>query len=246
MAAKKRTTRSSTKNKPGSAAKATPRKASKPNGTPVRPSAAAKEKPKAAAKAKPKARTNAAAKPKAPKGGPTQRRIEAFDRTFPEPLQALNRLDYDYAEGEGIDFEAYEQFQPAEDNADWFPLWTGNKDLDGSEYRVFGQDGTGGYAAFWMIRPGKEVLEQPIVFFGSEGEVGVVARDFTDYVWLLAGGVGPMEAVEGRTSGRQATTHLAAFAERHAPRQRKSVDEVLARAKAEFPKFEASIRALCK
>lgn len=147
---------------------------------------------------------------------------------------------------DGIDFEAYEQFQPAKDNADWFPLWTGNKDLDGSEYRVFGQDGTGGYAAFWMIRPGKEVLEQPIVFFGSEGEVGVVARDFTDYVWLLAGGVGPMEAVEGRTSGRQATPHLAAFAERHAPRQRKSVDEVIARAKAEFPKFEASIRALCK
>ena len=84
------------------------------------------------------------------------------------------------------------------------------------------------------------------MFFGSEGEVGVVARDFTDYVWLLAGGVGPMEAVEGRTSGRQATPHLAAFAERHAPRQRRSVDEVLARAKAEFPKFEASIRALCK
>ena len=80
----------------------------------------------------------------------------------------------------------------------------------------------------------------------SDGSTGSRARDFTDYGWLLAGGVGPMEAVEGRTSGRQATPHLAAFAERHAPRQRKSVDEVILRAKAEFPKFEASIRALCK
>jgi hypothetical protein len=170
-----------------------------------------------------------------------------FDQTFPEALQEVNRLAYTYGEdGNGIDFEPYEQFQPASENADWIRAWTGNKELDGAEYRIFGQDGTGGYAAFWMTRTGKPVLEQPVVFFGSEGEVGVVAASFADYVWLLAAGVGPMEAVENRISNRLPTPHLAAFAERHAPTHRKAPKEIIAAARGEFPEFEANIRAVCK
>lgn len=69
--------------------------------------------------------------------------------------------------------------------------------MDGVCFRVFGQDGTGGYAAFWLVREGRGLVEQPVVFLGSEGETGVIARDLADFLWLLAGGVGPWEAAAG-------------------------------------------------
>ena len=167
-----------------------------------------------------------------------------FDTAFPPVLTELHALPFDYADGEGMDFEPYDVFQPAGENASWIRAWTGNDDLDGAEYRVFGQDGTGGYAAFWLVRPGAALLEQPIVFFGSEGELGIVARNFADYLWLLAGGQGPYEAVAGY--GRAPNAAFTEFAERHAPGAAKPAAEVLADAAAEFPTFEADIRALVR
>jgi hypothetical protein len=123
--------------------------------------------------------------------------MPAFSRKLPPVLAALHRLPFDYDQGNGIDFEPYDRFQSAEETASWFRSWTGNEDVDGLEFRVFGQDGTGGAAAFWLTRAGKELAEQPIVFLGSEGEVGVVACNLADYLWLLAGGLGPCEAVFG-------------------------------------------------
>ena len=176
--------------------------------------------------------------------------VTDFDQAFPPLLTKLHHLDFDYDEGNGIDFEPYQEFQSAEDNADWIQAWTGNKSLTGSEYRVFGQDGTGGYAAFWLVRPDGELLAQPIVFFGSEGEVGLVASDFGDYLWLLAGGFGPYEAVAygdgDDDSERPPSPAFTEFAARHAAAQKKSAREVLDAVRAEFPDFEASIRALCR
>jgi len=76
---------------------------------------------------------------------------------------------------------------------DWFRAWTGNSEVDGDALRVFGQDGTGGYAAFWLNRPGQALEEQPVVFLGSEGETGVIAPDLGAFPWP-AGGFGPSEA----------------------------------------------------
>src|SRR5690242_4705633 len=151
----------------------------------------------------------------------------SFDVKFPKVLAQLHQLEFDYDEGDGIDFEPYQEFQSADDNADWIRAWTGNKSLDGAEYRVFGQDGTGGYAAFWLVRKDKPILEQPIVFFGSEGELGVVARDFNDYLWLLAGGVGPYEAVSYGADEEEEIAEFAQFAAKNAPAQKKSAAEVL-------------------
>ncbi len=102
------------------------------------------------------------------------RGMREFEVTFPTLLMQLHQLEFDYDDGEGIDFEPYHEFQPAKDTADWIKAWTGNHELTAAEYRIFGQDGSGGYAAFWLVRDGKPILEQPIVFFGSEGEAGVV------------------------------------------------------------------------
>lgn len=87
-----------------------------------------------------------------------------WDITLPLPLSKLNKLDYDFAEGEGIDFEPFESFLLGEETSDWFKAWTGNEEVDGGEFRIFGQDGTGGYAAFWLRDSSKPLLEQPIVF----------------------------------------------------------------------------------
>jgi hypothetical protein len=170
----------------------------------------------------------------------------SFSQKFPDVLTQLHSLPFDYNDGDGIDFEPYQEFQSSAENKSWITAWTGNKTLTGSEYRVFGQDGTGGYAAFWLTKPDADVLDQPIVFFDSEGGLGVVAVDFADYLWLLAGGVGPYESV-GREGGiEKSNAAFTTFATQHASTAKKSAAEVVARAQQMYPGFVAMIRALCQ
>lgn len=168
-----------------------------------------------------------------------------FDQTFPDLLTQLHEIDVDF-DDDNIDYEPYQEFLSAEDNASWMQAWTGNKSLNGSEYRIFGQDGTGGYVAFWIVRKKKPLLDQPIVFFGSEGEIGVIAKDFYDYIWLLAGGFGPYEAVESKRHKPKVHAGFTKFAEKNAKDRKRTPKDIIAAAKAEFPKFEADIRALSK
>ncbi len=168
-----------------------------------------------------------------------------FDVPLPPLLAELHEYEFQYEDGSGIDFEGFDEFLDAEETAEWLQAWTGNDDVDGAEYRIFGEDGTGGYAAFWLVRKGRPVLEQPIVFFGSEGELGVVAFDFADYLWLLAAGVGPYEAIGYGPDSGDPDEEFEEFAEEHALAAKKSPAEVLARAKEAFPSFADDIRALC-
>jgi hypothetical protein len=172
-----------------------------------------------------------------------------FDRALPPELAALNAIEFDYDDGDGIDYEPFDQFMSAEENANWFPAWTGNPEVTASEFRVFGQDGTGGYAALWLVNPDASLLEQPVVFLGSEGETGVVARDFADYLWLVAGGYGPMEAVEYAPTddgSRRDEPEARALAEKLAGTARKSPAAVLTRAQDEFPGFSSWIESMCR
>ncbi|MEG0578208.1 MAG: SMI1/KNR4 family protein, partial [Bacilli bacterium] len=114
---------------------------------------------------------------------------------FPDLLAKLHNLKFDYNEEGSMEFEPYQSFMSREDTSEWLKLWTGNKQADASSLLVFGQDGSGGYTAFWLVNQGNEILEQPIVFLGSEGEISVVSKDFNDYLWLLSQNCGPMEVV---------------------------------------------------
>lgn len=172
--------------------------------------------------------------------------MPVFDRTLPPLLARLHRLPFDYDEGNGIDFEPYDRFQSARETTSWFRSWTGNEEVDGHEFRVFGQDGTGGSAAFWLERAGKLLPSQPIVFLGSEGEVGVVACNLADYLWLLAGGVGPCEAVVTGVGRRKKNAVFTEFAAGNAPDAKKPPSKVLSAARKEFPDFKKRIRALCR
>ena len=169
-----------------------------------------------------------------------------WDTTLPQPLWKLHQLKFDYADGEGIDFEPYSFFMTAKETSQWFKAWTGNADVDGAEFRIFGQDGTGGYAAFWLVELHDSVLEQPVVFFGSEGEMGVVATNFEHYLWLLANGVGPYEAIAYPGIMREPVGAFRNFAEEHSGTGPMKPEEVLAKAKSAYPEFVEKVRSLCR
>jgi hypothetical protein len=168
------------------------------------------------------------------------------DRTFPAALTEAHEIGFDYGDGEGVDFEPYEDFLSEDWTTIWFQAWTGNKSVTGRDFLVFGQDGSGGYTAFWLVRDGQPVTEQPVVFLGSEGETGVVARNLADYLWLLADGTGPYEAATALERAAVPDPRLVAIAERHAPTARKSASDVTSAAGKEFPDFVRTIESLCR
>ncbi|MFI9835192.1 SMI1/KNR4 family protein [Streptomyces sp. NPDC051913] len=167
------------------------------------------------------------------------------DRRFPPALAAVARVEFDY-DGGGVDFEPYDAFDSAEETTDWIRNWTGNHELDGDAYRVFGQDGTGGLVALFCVRPGRPLAEQPVVFLGSEGESGVVAGNLSDFLWLLAEGLGPMEVVEYEQCEARPNPALAELAERHAATARRPARDIITEAQAEFPSFSEGLDKLCR
>lgn len=174
------------------------------------------------------------------------------DRRFPPALSEVSRIEFDYGGGgdegedEGVDFAPYAAFESAEETTDWLRHWTANHELDGGAYRVFGQDGSGGLAAIWCVRPGRPLAAQPVVFMGSEGEVGVVAGDLSDFLWVLADGFGPREAALHSERVARPDAALAEIAERHATTPRRPAREIVAQAQAEFATFEDDIFELCR
>src|SRR5262249_33660792 len=153
-----------------------------------------------------------------------------------------------YADGDGVDFEPFGTCASAEDTTDWFRSWTGNKEVSGDAFRVFGMDGTGGYAAFWLVRPGRELAGRPVVFLGSEGETGVVAHVLPASRWVLADGVGPLEAVDPHDRGptSRPNAELTTVAEQFAPGRRESAATPTPPAREEFPGFEDLMSELCR
>lgn len=164
----------------------------------------------------------------------------------PPALAEVAVTEFDRDGGNGIEFEPYAAFASAEDTTDWLRSWTGNPALDGGAYRVFGQDGTGGLAALWRVRSGRPLVEQPVVFMGSEGACGVVAGDLSDFLWVLADGIGPMEAVEYDDPSGRPDPVLTSLAERHATTPRRPAREIARGARAEFPAYVRDIEDLCR
>ncbi|HUQ57681.1 SMI1/KNR4 family protein [Lentzea sp.] len=175
------------------------------------------------------------------------------DREFPAALTALSGITFpwefdeeaDEAGAANMDYEPYQEFDSAEETTGWIRAWTGNQDLDGDAFRVFGQDGTGGLAALWLVREGP-LTAQPVVFFGSEGEAGPVATSLGEFLWLLAGGVGPQEAVEIGADSGVPQEELRAVAEKYSGVGPRTPAEVLAAARAEFPDFAETVQSWCR
>ncbi|WP_176732554.1 SMI1/KNR4 family protein [Streptomyces sp. MnatMP-M17] len=171
--------------------------------------------------------------------------IVADDRQLLPALAAVADVPFHYAE-DAADFEPFPAFLSAEETTEWLRAWTRNGEVDGDEFRVFGQDGTGGYAAIWLTRPDRPLADQPVVFLGSEGEAGVIAADLAGFLWLLADGLGPREAVDSPGQKLCPDAALSAIAERFAPGFRRPASAVIDAAAREFPDFEATVVALCR
>jgi len=163
---------------------------------------------------------------------------------FPNLLTKLHQLEFDYADGDGIDFEPYQDFMSQSKANQWLKAWTGNSQADANSLFVFGQDGTGGYAAFWMVNQDKEILDQPIVFLGSEGEIGVVAKDFNDYLWLLAQNHGPLESIEYPEDTSKINNTFLNFAKQNSKSISRPVSEIISDAQNSNPNFKGWIESL--
>jgi hypothetical protein len=157
---------------------------------------------------------------------------------LPPALAEAHALDF-CTEHEGHDFQPYERFLWDGEVLEWWRAWIGDPSLDVAPFRVFGQDGSGGLAAFWIRDPHAAIDTQPLVFLGSEGELTVIARDLGDYLWLLAGGVGPLEAVDGIDREPVPIPALAAVARRHTGDAHRPVEPLMAAAEAELEALTA-------
>lgn len=157
---------------------------------------------------------------------------------FPDLLNKLHQLDFDYADGDGIDFEPYQNFMPQHEVNQSIESWAETSQADGSLLLIFGQDGTGGHAAFWMVNQDKDILDQPIVFLGSEGNVGVVAKNFDDYLWLLAQNHGPFEAIEYPEDTSRTNNDFLNFAKQHSRSTLRPVLEIINDAQSSYPHFK--------
>lgn len=92
--------------------------------------------------------------------------------------------------------------------------------------------------------PDELTVVAAIGFDYAEGEIGVVARDLADYLWLLADGFGPYEAVQHPDRASQPNADLRQIAEQYAPERKRSAHEVIAAAQAAFPHFEDTAAGL--
>ncbi|PDP87829.1 SMI1/KNR4 family protein [Glycomyces fuscus] len=145
-----------------------------------------------------------------------------------------------------MDFEMYEAFEHPDETAWWYRLWTGNKEVDGSGFRFFGTEASGGYTGLWLVREGRTLTEQPVVFLGSEGERAVMAADVGAFLWLVAQGYGPCEAMGWSDGPCEPDPDALETARRYAPDARRDPEEILGRAREEFPDFHEYIDAQCR
>ncbi|XVU20756.1 SMI1/KNR4 family protein [Actinoplanes sp. CA-054009] len=155
------------------------------------------------------------------------------DLTLPAALTEAHALGYRDAHY----FEPDDRFDSSAETTEWWRSWTNDPDAGPAPFRVFGRDSAGGLVAFW--RHGSN----PIVFLGSEGEIAVLARDLPDYLWLLANGMGPLDAAFGPSGDPAPIPELVAVAQRHTDRPHRSVEAIRAAAEAELPALLAYINA---
>ncbi|MDP9794968.1 hypothetical protein J2S43_003480 [Catenuloplanes nepalensis] len=103
-----------------------------------------------------------------------------------------------------------------------------------------------GWPGFWIRQPDAGVEDQPIVFLGSEGEIAVIAQNLGDYLWLLAGGVGPLEPIHGSEGDPKPIPILITLAQQYTGIAERPVEAVLATARTRVPELTAFIESVCR
>jgi hypothetical protein len=167
------------------------------------------------------------------------------DLTLPTKLDEAHAIGF-FEDHEGYDFQPDEAFMSSGEMSAWWRAWTGDPAADIPPFRVFGRDGSGGLAAFWIRNSDAAIETQPIVFLGLEGELRVIARDLGDYLWLLANGVGPLETVDGLHRSPEPIPALVALAQGHTGTAGRPIAALIAAADAELPALTALVDSATK
>lgn len=175
----------------------------------------------------------------------------------PPPLRVIMNARYDYDNGKGVAFEPYPELEPVAETGWWLRHWTGNPDVTGEEFRPFGRDGGGGYVCSWIIRKGADLVDQPVVYLGSDGDVAVLTADAWDALWFFAHGFGPHDVPTELEPGERCFTpepdrvvqphvELSSSADRLAPGRRRPMEQILAEAAVDVPDLRVWVDELCR
>jgi hypothetical protein len=168
-----------------------------------------------------------------------------YDKDDHSFVEVQLQLELQSGDGLGdIDFEMLDEIEAGGPKA-----WTRNAKAE-HEFRVFAQDGSGGLVAFWLVHHddgvARPLAEQPVVFLGSEGAAGPIARDLADFMHLLAAGVGPYEVVEyGDTEGEEPQPAIAKLAKKFFPKRKKrDAETIILEAQRDFGDLGDRLEAL--
>jgi hypothetical protein len=167
---------------------------------------------------------------------------------LPRVFEGLADVGAEHAEFELVDLAE------SDDNV---KSWLGSLPTDGTRLIVFAQDGTGSLFCVWL-RPGQTDVESaPIVYLGSEGELGVLGKDPAAFLEFVASGMtfdghasrffDPLDSDdddEYATDERARRAGVVEFVrERTGKSSIRHPDLVRAEAEAAYPGFEAWVSA---
>lgn len=156
----------------------------------------------------------------------------------------------------GAEHPEFELRDPGESEAD-IKAWLGGLPSDGSRLIVFAQDGTGSLFCLWLRPEHDDVDRAPVVYLGSEGEVGVLARDPAAFLEFVASGLtydghngeffDPLDSDDDEDFASEETARrakVAAYVRRQTGKtELRHPKQVRAEAEAAFPKFAEWVEA---
>ncbi|MBD8088995.1 SMI1/KNR4 family protein [Pseudomonas fluorescens] len=166
---------------------------------------------------------------------------------FPPILAELHKLPFEHKDGDGIDFEPFQDFLDASKVESFLKEWTGNDEIKADNFAVFGRDSFGGLVGFWIIDTEKAVEDQPIIFLGLEGEHMVAANNLDDYLWLLAGNHGAREAHEFIHDHLPHDENFTRFAEQHSSSEKRPPSVIVREAfDTHIDRFSRWVNTVCR
>ncbi|MEY9839234.1 hypothetical protein [Streptacidiphilus sp. EB103A] len=152
---------------------------------------------------------------------------------MPEALRALADVPLEL-DGAGLRF--LPGFLPVEMTVLWIRDIVAPGRATPNDFLVFGETCVDeiDYTAFWLVRPGAAIEDQPVVSIGY-GAPQLLAASLADFLWFLADAFNP-KGIDGRLED-SANYELIRIAGRFAPDNRQTCTSAESRAAEEFPNF---------
>lgn len=155
-------------------------------------------------------------------------RKKAPSDPLPIALQDLGKVDQLWDVEEGVDLELDSGLSTLQEAAQELQSWLGTAPAVVVPIRWFGQDRSGGRYGLWILHAEAALEAQPVVFFGSEGEHGVIARDLADFLVLLSRGISVLDVIEKtKKFDVRPMPAIRVVAQRHAPQAMARATEVI-------------------